>query len=292
MKQSEHTAVCSLISNFRKQPSNKERRGIVDISLLVIMIVLGLIGSFFSGLLGIGGAIIMYPLLLYVPPLFDAASFSAHEVSSISMFQVFFASLAGLLAFQKRSKGKMGPSVIHKELVVYMGISILTGSLIGGYISGLLQGDIINLIYGILAVLAVILMLIPRNGSDEIKDNLQFNKVIAIVSAFIVGIVSGIVGAGGAFILIPIMLTILKIPTRTTIASSLAIVFISAIGGVIGKLTGGHIPFWPTLFMVVGSLIGAPFGSKISSKINVKVLRYGLVVLIALTAVKVWASIL
>ena len=186
----------------------------------------------------------------------------------------------------------MGPSVIHKGLVIYMGISILAGSLIGGYISGMLQGDVINLIYGILAVLAVILMLIPRKGSDEIKENLQFNKVIAVVSAFIVGIVSGIVGAGGAFILIPIMLTLLKIPTRTTIASSLAIVFISAIGGVIGKLTGGHIPVWPTLFTVVGSLIGAPLGSKISSKINVKVLRYGLVALIALTAVKVWSTIL
>ncbi|WP_339233652.1 sulfite exporter TauE/SafE family protein [Paenibacillus sp. FSL R5-0517] len=264
----------------------------MDFLMLIIMITLGLIGSFFSGLLGIGGAIINYPLLLYVPPLFGVAHFTAHEVSSISMFQVFFASLAGVLAFQKNSKGKLEPPVIHKGLVVYMGSGILAGSLIGGYISGLLQGDVINLIYGILALLAVILMLIPRRGSDNIQDHLQFNKIIAVVSAFIVGIVSGIVGAGGAFILIPIMLTILKIPTRTTIASSLAIVFISAIGGVIGKLTGGHIPLWPTLFTVVGSLIGAPLGSKISSKINVKVLQYGLVVLIALTAVKVWSTIL
>ncbi|WP_433743827.1 sulfite exporter TauE/SafE family protein [Paenibacillus amylolyticus] len=264
----------------------------MDILLWIIMIILGLIGSFFSGLLGIGGAIINYPLLLYVPPLFGAAHFSAHEVSSISMFQVFFASLAGVLAFQKRSEGKIGQSVFHKGLVIYMGISILAGSLIGGYISGMLPGDVINLIYGILAVLAVILMLIPRKGSDEYKENIQFNRVIAVVSALIVGIVSGIVGAGGAFILIPIMLTLLKIPTRTTIASSLAIVFISAIGGVIGKLTGGHIPLWPTLFTVVGSLIGAPLGSKVSSKINVKVLRYGLVVLISLTAVKVWSTIL
>lgn len=264
----------------------------MDILLMVIMFALGVIGSFFSGLLGIGGAIINYPLLLYVPSVFGAAHFTAHEVSSISMFQVFFASLAGVLAFQKRSKGKLGPSAVHNGLVLYMGISILVGSLIGGYISGMLQGEIINLIYGILAVLAVILMLIPRKGSDEIKENLQFNKFIAIVSAFIVGIVSGIVGAGGAFILIPIMLTLLKIPTRTTIASSLAIVFVSAVGGVIGKLTGGHIPLWPTLFTVVGSLIGAPLGSKVSSKINVKILRYGLVVLIALTAVKVWSTIL
>lgn len=263
----------------------------MDVLLLIVMIILGLVGSFFSGLLGIGGAIINYPMLLYVPSLTGVAHFSAHEVSSISMFQVFFASLAGMLAFRKKSK--TGPSVVHKGLVFYMGSGILAGSLIGGIVSGMVNGDVINLIYGIIAVLAIILMLIPRRGTKEEHINeLRFNKWIAVGSAFVVGIVSGIVGAGGAFILIPIMLTILKIPTRTTIASSLAIVFISAIGGVIGKVTGGDIPLWPTVITVMGSLIGAPLGSKVSAKINVKVLRYGLVVLIALTAVKVWLSIL
>ncbi|MBB3128556.1 hypothetical protein FHS19_003210 [Paenibacillus rhizosphaerae] len=264
----------------------------MDILLFLVMVVLGLVGSFFSGLLGIGGAIINYPLLLYVPAVLGAAYFSAHEVSSISMFQVFFASLAGVIAFRKKSnKGSAG--VVHKGLVVYMGSSILAGSLIGGFVSGMLNGDMINLIYGILAVLAVILMLIPARGKDDQPAaELHFNKGVAIGSAFIVGIVSGIVGAGGAFILIPIMLTVLRIPTRTTIASSLAIVFISAIGGVIGKIGGGGIPLWPTVFTVIGSLIGAPLGSRVSAKINVKVLRYGLVVLIALTAVKVWSSIL
>lgn len=264
----------------------------MDILLFLVMVALGLVGSFFSGLLGIGGAIINYPLLLYVPALLGAAYFSAHEVSSISMFQVFFASLAGVIAFRKKSK-KGSAGVVHKGLVLYMGSSILAGSLIGGFVSGKLNGDMINLIYGILAVLAVILMLVPARGKDDQPAaELQFNKGVAIGTAFVVGIVSGIVGAGGAFILIPIMLTVLRIPTRTTIASSLAIVFISAIGGVIGKFGGGGIPLWPTVFTVIGSLIGAPIGSKVSAKINVKVLRYGLVVLIALTAFKVWSSIL
>lgn len=262
----------------------------MDPLLLIIMVLLGLVGSFFSGLLGIGGAIINYPLLLYVPSFFGAADFNAHEVSSISMFQVFFASLAGVLAFRKKSK--TGPSPVNKRLVLYMGVSILIGSLIGGFVSGLLDGDVINLIYGILAVLAVILMLIPGKETEEQGGDLQFNILLASISAVIVGVVSGIVGAGGAFILIPIMLTLLHIPARTTIASSLAIVFISAIGGVIGKISGGAVPLWPTIFTVIGSLIGAPIGSKVSSRMNVKVLRVALVILITLTAVKVWSSIL
>jgi len=262
----------------------------MDIILYIIMTLLGFVGSFFSGLLGIGGAIINFPLLLYVPPSLGLTQFTAKEVASISMFQVFFGSLAGIIAFRNKSNQT---AVIHKGLVVYMGSSILLGSLIGGFGSRFMDEDAINMIYGILSVIAVILMLIPNRGKQDTNGIvITFNKFIAVSSAFIVGIVSGVVGAGGAFILIPIMLTILKIPTRTTIASSLAIVFVSAIGGVIGKLSAGSIPIWPTVFVVLGSLIGAPFGSRIGSRINVKYLRYGLVGLLVFTAIKVWASIL
>lgn len=106
--------------------------GSIDVLLYVVMLVLGLVGSFFSGLLGIGGAIINYPLLLFVPSALGLAHFSAQEVSAISMFQIFFASLAGALSYRKK---KETASFIHKELVLYMGASILAGSLIGGVTS-------------------------------------------------------------------------------------------------------------------------------------------------------------
>lgn len=263
----------------------------MDGLLYAIMLALGLIGSFFSGLLGIGGAIINYPLLLFVPSALGAAVFSAQQVSSISMFQVFFASLAGVLSYRKNNATEA--SLIHKGLVIYMGGSILIGSLLGGISSKYIPSHIMNVIYGLLAIAAVVLMLIPNKGKqDEAGTEVKFNKCIAVASALVVGIVSGIVGAGGAFILIPIMLAVLKIPTRVTIATSLAIVLISAIGGVIGKITAGHIPVMPTVFTVLGSLIGAPFGSKISAKINVTLLRYGLVILISAVAVKIWLSVL
>ncbi|WHX49825.1 sulfite exporter TauE/SafE family protein [Paenibacillus woosongensis] len=264
----------------------------MDFLLFIVMLMLGLIGSFFSGLLGIGGAIVSFPLLLFVPSAFGVANFTGQEVSSISMFQVFFASLAGVLTYLKNSKNQA--AVIRKGLVVYMGAGILFGSLAGGLVSGYLDGRIINIIYGVLAIIAVILMLIPSKGKEgeATGQPIVFNRAFAVIISFLVGIVSGIVGAGGAFILIPVMLTVMKIPTRITIASSLAIVFISAVGGVAGKLTTAAIPWEATLITVIGSLLGAPFGSWLSARMNVKYLRYGLIVLIALTAIKVWMSIL
>ncbi|RAT99544.1 sulfite exporter TauE/SafE family protein [Brevibacillus sp. Leaf182] len=262
----------------------------MDVLLLLLMVSLGFVGSFFSGLLGIGGAIISYPMLLFIPPALGVAQFSAQEVSVISMFQVFFASLSGVLAFRKRN-GKNSP-LIHKGLVRDMGVSILAGSLIGAALSQYLSNESINLVYGILAIIAVILMLVKNRGTEAAAGEVTYNRFIAVGAAFAVGIVSGIVGAGGAFILIPIMLTVLKIPTRVTIASSLAIVFISAIGGVIGKLSGGQIPLLPVLYTVIGSVLGAPVGSMVSAKSDVKYLRYGLIVLISGTAIKIWSDIL
>ncbi|RXT07996.1 sulfite exporter TauE/SafE family protein [Ammoniphilus sp. CFH 90114] len=262
----------------------------MEFSLYLVMLGLGIFGSFFSALLGIGGAIINYPLILYVPALLGVGYFNAQEVSSISMFQVFFASLAGVWAYRRHHDDRL----IHKGLVLTMGISILIGSLVGGVLSRFFPNEAINMVYGLLAVVAVVLLLIPTRVREEAVniDEVTFDKRLAITISLIVGLLSGVVGAGGAFILIPIMLTILKIPTRITIASSLAIVFLSAIGGTIGKLTTGYTPFLPTLFTVIGGLIGAPLGAIASKGINVKVLRYGLVVLISLTAMKIWSGIL
>jgi len=259
---------------------------------LVIMVLIGLIGSFFSGLLGIGGAIINFPLLLYMPEWFGLEVFTSKEVAAISMLQVFFASLSGMLA--NRLSSRKGEAYIHRPLVLQMGVSTLVGSLIGSLSSMIMSSAAINVIYGFLAVIAVLLMIVPTRATMESRtvQEVPFNSWIASGSAFLVGGIAGIVGAGGAFILIPIMLTVLKIPTRITIASSLAIVFLSAVGGVIGKLASGDIPLWPSLFAVAGSLLGAPIGAMVSRKMNVRVLRYALAGLIALTAVKIWSDII
>ncbi len=139
------------------------------------------------------------------------------------------------------------------------GISILIGSFIGGYGSKLLSGGEINLTYGILALIAAIMMFVPKKGIDDIPlEKVTFNKWLAAFFALVVGIGAGIVGAAGAFLLVPIMLVFLKVPTRMTIASSLAITFISSIGATIGKITTGQVDYLPAVIMIIASLIASP----------------------------------
>ncbi len=252
---------------------------------ILVLFLIGFIGSFISGMVGIGGAIINFPMLLYVPPLLGFAAFTSHAVSGISAVQVFFATIGGVLIYRKSG-------YLNKTVILTMGISVLIGSFVGGYGSQLLSEQGINLVYGILAVIAVILMFIPRKDVEgQPAEQLKINKGLAGGLAFLVGIAAGIVGAGGAFLLVPIMLTVLKIPIRITIASSLAITLISSIGVTVGKVTTGQVEILPSIIVVIASLIASPIGAKTGKRMNTKILQAILAVLIGATAIKIWVNI-
>ncbi len=252
---------------------------------VLVLFLIGFIGSFISGMVGIGGAIINFPMLLYIPPLLGFAAFTSHAVSGISAVQVFFATIGGVLIYRKSG-------YLNKTVILTMGISVLVGSFVGGYGSNLLSEQGINLVYGILAVIAVILMFIPRKGIEGLpSENLKINKGLAGGLAFLVGIAAGIVGAGGAFLLVPIMMTVLKIPIRITIASSLAITLISSIGVTVGKITTGQVEILPSVIVVIASLIASPLGAKTGKQMNTKILQAILAVLIGATAIKIWVNI-
>lgn len=88
------------------------------------------------------------------------------------------------------------------------------------------------------------------------------------------------------------MLVVLKVPTRMTIASSLAITMISSIGAVSGKVATGQVDILPSLIMVVASLIASPIGANVGKRVNTKVLQVIMGILILATAIKTWMTIL
>jgi uncharacterized membrane protein YfcA len=173
-----------------------------------------------------------------------------------------------------------------------MGSAIVIGSFAGGYGSRFLADSAINLTYAILALIAAAMMFLPRGGQeDRDRSKPSFNKPTAFVLAAIIGVVSGIVGAAGAFITVPVMLVVLRIPTRAAIASSLAITFVSSIGTVAGKLFGGHMLPGPSVVLVVASLIAAPIGAAISKRVGTRSLQRILMALIAAASLKIGADL-
>jgi uncharacterized protein len=111
-------------------------------------------------------------------------------------------------------------------------------------------------------------------------------RVIAVCGS--VGVVAGLVGAGGAFLLVPLLIRVVGVPIRVTIGSSLAITAMSAVTGFAGKLVTGQIPWSPALFVALGALPGAQLGALVSHRLSGRRLRQALTVVVLLTALRVW----
>lgn len=258
----------------------------MDFTFLGLLVALGLGGGFLSGLLGLGGAIFMIPLLLYVPPLLGLGQLDMKQVAAISMVQVLFASLSGLIVHQKNR-------FVNKSLLLYMGLFNALGNLGGSLFSQYSKSSFLLAIFASMAVIAAVVMFIPKReqGLDIQPEDLQYNKPLAGALSLAIGLFGGMVGAPGAFIFIPAMIYLLNIPTRIVIGSTLGIVLFGAVLGTIGKAMTGQI-IWPyAIALVIGTIPGAQVGGRVSKKTNTKHLRYAIAVIIAVTGLRMWYQV-
>jgi uncharacterized membrane protein YfcA len=245
----------------------------------------GSIVGFFSGLLGIGGGILMFPLLLYAPPAFGFELIGVKNITGLTMIQGFFASLSAMFFYKKHN-------LVNETLVMTLGLSLFMSSLTGSFVSKVVPDKPLLLIFGALAFIAAVMMLIPRSyAEDELtEDKVSFNKPLAISIGVSIGFLIGLVGQGGAFIIIPILLYVLKIPLRVALGSTLAIGLFSSSAGLFGKIATGQVPFYMAVPLLLGAIPAAQLGSFVGKKTKTQYLRWLLAVIIIATAVKIWAD--
>lgn len=248
---------------------------------------LGLAGAFVAGLLGVGGAIVMIPLLLYGPPLLGVGALDMKAVAAVTMVQVFVAALSGVLAHRRYR-------AVHPRLVFVGGLWMAAGSLAGALASKHVHGTWLLLIFALMVTAAAFVMLVPVETVDPPASAVPagFSRPRTALVAGGVGVAAGFVGAGGAFLLVPLLLVVVGVPIRMAIGSSLGITALAATTGFFGKLVTGQIPFGPALVVALGALPGAQLGAAVSRRVAGSRLRWALLAVILLTAVRVWWDLL
>ncbi|HBE01454.1 MAG TPA: hypothetical protein DC049_03120 [Spirochaetia bacterium] len=256
--------------------------------MIITLFFLGIIGGFLSGLLGLGGAIIMIPLMLFIPKLTGVGELSMKTVSALSMMQVLASASSGMIIHNKNN-------YIDKNILLSLGIPMGAFSLLFSYLSKFFPNRGIMLCFGIMVLAALIMMFIQTMQPDqerESADGAIYSKKISMVIGIVIGSISGLVGAGGGFILVPAMIIFLKMPVKLTIGTSLAAVFIGALMGAIGKILSMQADFFLAAALIASSVPAAQVGARISKTMSNASLRYFLLAIILISSIQIWSTIL
>jgi uncharacterized membrane protein YfcA len=277
----------------------------LSVNLFLLLGIGGGIG-FLSGLFGVGGGFLMTPLLIFigVPPAVAVATQSNQVVAS---------SVSGVLAHWSRD------NVDFKMGFVLLAGGVL-GSTVGVGLFSLLshfgQVDlVISLFYVFFLGFIGILMFIEssrailrtrRRGGSSLKKlhehnwvhglplKMRFRKSRLYISAlmpggigFFVGILSAIMGVGGAFIMVPAMIYLLGMPTSVVVGTSLfQIIFVSANVTFLQAVQNQTVDLTLALALTVGGVIGAQIGGRLGAKLPGEQLRVLLAALILFVAIR------
>ena len=223
------------------------------------------------GLIGSGGSILTVPILVYV------MGINPILATAYSLFIVGSTALVGGVqsAIQKRADFKtvfiFGIPSIAAVYVTRMWLVPLIPAELFSIGSPVITKSIgIMVLFAIVMILASVSMIRPGKASDEEEDKpLQYNYPLILLEGSVVGLLTGLVGAGGGFLIIPALVILARMPMKLAVGTSLFIIAAKSLIGFIGDLQGAQVIDWTLLGTFTGLAgVGIFIGIYLSKKIS------------------------
>ncbi|MDT0643935.1 sulfite exporter TauE/SafE family protein [Zunongwangia sp. F363] len=220
---------------------------------LIIGVVLGLIGG--------GGSILTVPVLVYL------LAINPVTATAYSLFVVGTSSLVGAVNNIKKKLVDFKTAIVFAVpafIAVYLTRKFLVPAIpqhlfsIGDF--ELTKNIAIMLFFAVIMVLASVSMILEKKQEAKASGKVQFNYPLIIIEGVVVGTLTGIVGAGGGFLIIPALVLLAKLPMKKAVATSLLIIAIKSLIGFIGDVQNQEID-WIFLLIFTGlSILGIFLG--------------------------------
>jgi uncharacterized membrane protein YfcA len=280
---------------------------IADMPVNIFLILgMGLLVGFISGMFGIGGGFLMTPLLIFIgiPPAVSVASVASHIAAS---------SFTGALSYWRKN-----------AIDLALGFMLLGGGLIGTMLgvwlfTVLRAHDQLDLVIGISYLLLLtsvgFLMMIEglraiarsRRGNPvpmrragmhtwmhglPLKVRFKRSKIyVSAIPVWLIGLLMGFLGAimgiGGGFILVPMLIYVLRVPTATVIGTSMMLTLITMLAATMMHASTNHqVDAVLALILMVGGVTGAQFGARLGQRMRGESLRLLLGILVLAVGIK------
>lgn len=227
------------------------------IAVLILAIAIGLS----LGLLGGGGSILTVPLLTYV------AGMDPKEAIAASLFVVGATSVLSTL-----THARMGNVQWRTGLI--FGAASMAGAFLGGLAGGYIPGVFLMLAFAVMMIATAVAMLRGRKKREAVEQaKLPLGKIL--LEGLVVGLVTGLVGAGGGFLVVPALALLGGLAMPVAVGTSLLVISMKSFAGLAGYLTTVSLN-WPLVLGVTGmALIGALIGARLTKVVPEQALRKG-----------------
>ncbi|WP_374629730.1 sulfite exporter TauE/SafE family protein [Pannonibacter indicus] len=264
-------------------------------SLAAALLATGAIAGIAAGLLGVGGGIVIVPVLYYVFPLVGVER-------EVVMHLAVGTSLATIVATGYSSaRAHWLRGSVDMDLLKRWWLPISAGVIAGATLAGNLSGGALSLVFGTVALLVSANMVLRKEGSG-IADKLPGAPVREMLGALIGG-VSVMMGIGGGTLGVPI-LTLFSYPIRKAVGTAAAIGLIIAVPGTLSSIyfgygnpdlppfSLGYINLLGFILIIPGSLLMAPVGAKLAHTLPPAKLRLVFAAFLAFTGARMIYSVL
>lgn len=242
------------------------------------LIPLGFVAGVVGSIVGLGGGIIVVPVLTFL-------GISPTLASSSSLFAAFSNSVASTVSYtkQKRTDYKIG---------LRLGLMSIPGTILGAIISAQATPSIFKILFGVVLIASCYYLFIKRNLESK---QTQISKQMLIASAgisFFAGILSSFFGIGGGIVFVPLMIIGLGLLVKNATATSQLILMFSSASGMITHTLLGHSDFDYALMLSIGSFAGGLLGARLSVEIKENRLRIIIITVLIAAAIKLFLDAL
>lgn len=201
-------------------------------SLIVILVAAGIVVGLGQGLLGVGGAFIMVPVMVAV---FDhmgwGQDMAVKTAFGTSLLVIFPAAVATTVAHHRRK-------AVWWKAAIVLGTAGAAGSVLGATLTTrVISGEVMKIAFGAVVIVGSIRLLTarPRESQGTAEERL----LAWAIFGFVVGLFSGLLGAGGGILLVPVMVTVFKFRMHQAVATSAAVMIFTSAAGALGYLING-----------------------------------------------------
>ena len=238
------------------------------------LIPLGFVAGILGSMIGLGGGIIVVPVLTFF-------GFAPTLAASNSLFAAFSNAVASTFSYSRQKR-------IEYSLGLKLGLLTIPGTILGAYISSDVTPGIFKILFGLVLISSAFYIFIRKRIETKEKIVNKQIMLFGVGASFFAGIISSFFGIGGGIIFVPLMVVGMGMAMKKAAPTSQFILLFASLSGVIVHSILGHPDFLQAGLLATGSFVGGLVGARLSLEIKERFLQILVSVIIIAAAIKLF----